>query len=81
MKMTHTQRMIQHEHNSHRGRIRLAISCARSISESRTVTPDCHAKANTARILLEEVDRLLVDRINEDKTISHLKWNDPPPPV
>lgn len=72
------QQMRQHKHNAHKGSIKLAIANVRNISTSPSVTDACRISAIAALTHLNNVNLQLVDRINEDGTISHLKWNDPP---
>lgn len=76
LKMTNDQRMRQHNHNAHQGRLYMAKSCIYSIAHSDTITPQ-------ARLLFKAVLQALEDpelkasldyRVNADGQTTRVRW-------
>lgn len=70
LKMTHDQRMRQHNHNGHHGRVRFSYQAMKAIAESSSVTPPTKFHAQQAmRSILLVLENLKL-RVNADGTVT-----------
>lgn len=74
--MTHEQRMCQHEHNMHKGRVAMARSSMYAIARSETVTSETRHMAAKLVEMIGALEPYLDTRINADGAAVAVNWSE-----